>query len=78
MKTEKELFIKQFNEIKNPFLDMGEEVGFLAIAIDADKDIMYAGNIANGGIYREYEIDIDYMFSVDSNIEVLYDEIINS
>lgn len=76
--TDKKQFIEEFNNIKNPFLDMGEDIGFLGIAIDADENIMYAGNITNYGIYREYEIDIDYTFSVDSNIEALYDEIINS
>lgn len=49
---------------------------YLYVVVDPDSKSMYAGSATNTGIFREYEIEIDEDESFDSNLNALYDYII--
>lgn len=48
----------------------------VVLGVEYEDGKLYAGSITNTGIMREYEIDYDTESSVDSNLQALYDTVI--
>lgn len=63
------------NMTKEPIIEFPNG-SYLYVVVDPDSKSMYAGSATNTGIFREYEIEIDEDESFDSNLNALYDYII--
>lgn len=46
------------------------------LGICKDNTTLYAGFITNTGVSRTWEIEYDYDFSFDKNLQFLYDKIL--
>lgn len=75
----KKKFIVEFMDMKYPLFDIpvaGCSM-FLGVTLDVETDMLYAGSVTNAGAMREFSVSIDYDFSLDQNLEELYEEIIS-
>jgi hypothetical protein len=58
------------------FDDYNFDFGYLYVFFDPSTDELCAGCGFNAGISKDYSINYDYDFSVDENLEALYEHII--
>ena len=62
----KKKFTEAFQAMRCRTAAVGDrEIGIVFLEED---DIMYAGGITNNGVFREFEIEIDYDFSLDVHL----------
>ena len=76
MKTKKENISNQVNGKIISFDDFDFDFGYLYTFFDPLTDELCAGCGFNAGISKSYSINYDYDFSVDENLEALYEHII--
>ena len=70
MEQTKEQFQKEFESLNCYYLEINDEVHYFNL--EADK--LQIGGITNAGFYPTYEIEIDYDFSFDENLQALIEE----
>lgn len=58
------------------FDDFDFDFGYLYVFFDPSTDELCAGSCFNTGISRDYSIAYDHDFSVDENLQALYEHII--
>ena len=69
----KKKFIEAFQAMRCRTAAVGDsEIGIVFLE---DDDIMYAGGITNNGVFREFEIEVDYNFSLDENLSELIEKV---
>lgn len=75
----KKRFITDFIDMQCPTVSMPVSIWGLdlIITLDTKTDMLYAGRSGNRDSYREFGVAIDYDFSLDQNLEELYEEIIS-
>lgn len=62
----KKKFIEAFQAMRCRTAAVGDsEIGIVFLE---EENIMYAGGITNNGVFREFEIEIDYDFSLDEHL----------
>ena len=66
----KEQFKKDFESLNCYYLEINDEVHY--INLEADK--LQIGGATNCGFFSEFDIDIDYDFSFDENLQALIEE----
>jgi hypothetical protein len=76
MKTKKEDILNLVNGKIICFDDYNFDFGYLYVFFDPSTDELCAGCGFNAGISKDYSIDYDYDFSVDENLQALYEHII--
>lgn len=65
----KKKFTEAFQAMRCRTAAVGDSV--IGIVYLEDDDVMYAGGITNIGVFREFEIEVDYNFSLDENLSEL-------
>ena len=76
MRTTKENISYQ---VDGKIICFGEEqpdLDYLYVFFDQSTDELCAGHGFNAGISKNYSIDYDYDFSIDENLQALYDYIL--
>ena len=58
------------------FDDFDFDFGYLYVFFDPSTDELCAGSCFNAGISKDYSIVYDYDFSIDENLQALYDYIL--
>ena len=76
MKTTKQNISDQVNGKIICFDDYNFDFGYLYVFFDQSTDKLCAGSCFNAGISRNYSINYDFDFSIDENLEALYEHII--
>ena len=62
----KKKFTEDFKAMRNRMAAVGDSV--VGIVYLEDENVMYAGGITTIGVFREYEIEVDYDFSLDEHL----------
>ena len=76
MKTTKQNISDQVNGKIICFDDYSFDFTYLYVFFDAATDELCAGCGFNAGISKDYSIVYDYDFSIDENLQALYDHIL--
>ena len=80
----KEQFLSEWLEmlkVKSPILSFSDfdfDFDHLYIDYDQSSDKLLAGSVTNCGLIPDFELDIDYDFNLDANLEELYTVIIEN
>ena len=69
MKTNKEIFIADFDNMRSHIYEHKENVYY--VNMDQEKDILSLNTAFNVGLCEIYSIYIDYDFSFDANLQNL-------
>lgn len=69
----KKKFTEAFQAMRSRMAAVGDSV--IGIVYLEDDNVMYAGGITNIGVFREYEIEVDYNFSLDENLSELIEKV---
>ena len=76
MRTTKENISDQVNGKIICFDEEQPDLDYLYVFFDQSTDELCAGSGFNVGISKDYVIDYDYDFSIDENLQALYDYIL--
>jgi hypothetical protein len=76
MRTTKQNITDQVNGKIICFDDYNFDFGYLYVFFDPSTGELCAGSCFNAGISKNYSIDYDFDFSIDENLEALYEHII--
>jgi len=68
----KEKFKAIYNGLRAYYLEIDEDVIYLNF--NEDDNLLELGGCTNGGFYPTFEIEIDYDFNFDENLQVLIEE----
>ena len=68
--TNQQQFKKDFEMLNCYYLEINDEVHYFNL----EADTMQIGGVTNAGFYPKYEIEIDYDFSFDENLQALIEE----
>lgn len=63
------------NMTKEPVIEFPNG-DYFYVVVDPETKSIYAGSATNTGVFREYEIEVDEDGTLDSNLEALYDYMI--
>ena len=67
------------NQVDGKIICFDEEqpdLDYLCVFFDQSTEELCAGGCFNAGISKDYAIDYDYDFSIDENLQALYDYIL--
>ena len=76
MKATKQNISDQVNGKIICFDDYNFNFGYLYVFFDPSTDELCAGGGFNTGISKDYSINYDYDYSIDENLQSLYDHIL--
>ena len=76
MRTTKKNISDQVNGKIICFDDYNSDIDYLYVFFDPSTDELCAGGGFNAGISKDYSIIYDHDFSIDENLEALYEHII--
>ena len=76
MRTTKENISEQVDGKIICFDEEQPDLDYLYIFFDQSTEELCAGGCFNTGISKDYVIDYDYDFSIDENLQALYDYIL--
>ena len=76
MRTTKENISEQVDGKIICFDPEQPDIDYLYIFFDPSTEELCAGGCFNTGISKDYAIDYDYDFSIDENLQALYDYIL--
>ena len=76
MRTTKEDISNQVNGKIICFDEEQPDLDYLYVFFDPSTEELCAGGCFNTGISKDYSIDYDHDFSIDENLQALYDYIL--